>query len=104
MPDSPSVENLSTLARSEHPDDRECAAREARQQVFIRAIQSILLDLIGDPDWRVGHAGVESICSAREIKILPEVISALYDETNAGKRNAALDILARFGNTILPYV
>jgi HEAT repeat protein len=99
-----SLESLLRLARSAQADDREMAARELQRHPVSWPVQSTLLELMSDPDWRVRHAAVESLCSADAAEVVPPVLKALYDESNAGKRNAAMDILKRFGRQILPYL
>src|SRR3990172_5248143 len=98
------MENYLQLARSENADDRAEAARELKSFLKEDIACATLMELSGDPDWRVRRAAVESFLEAHEPKTLPTILQALYDEENAGKRNAALDILSRFGKEIIPFL
>jgi HEAT repeat protein len=98
------LEDILPLARSAEVDDREAAARELQNHPFSAAVRSTLLDLMGDSDWRVRRAAIDSLISSRRTEVIPEILYALYEETNAGKRNAALDALNRYGREILPYL
>jgi HEAT repeat protein len=90
-------------ARSPNPDDRESAARELMHFSHETA-RSTLLELIGDLDWRVRRAAVESLCEPPRTECIPLLLEAIEDETNAGRRNAALDVLSHCGSQIVPYL
>ena len=98
------LEDILPLARSADVDDRETAARELQKYPFDAAVRSTLLDLMGDSDWRVRRAAIDALMTSRRTEVIPEILYALYEETNAGKRNAALDALNRYGREILPYL
>lgn len=60
--------------------------------------------LLGDPNWRVRKAAVESILALPPERVLPALIRALYDPENAGKRNSAFESLVKLGPVVLPHV
>lgn len=92
------------MAQSSSADERAEAARELK--VFLRndTASAILVDLLGDSDWRVRRAAVESFLEMRAQNAIPLILLSLYDEENAGKRNAAIDILSRYGKEVVPYL
>lgn len=92
------------LALSGDADDRAEAARELK--TFLRNDQawSRLVELLGDTDWRVRRAAVESFIEMRPHQAIPTLLMALYDEENAGRRNAAIDVLVHYGREILPFL
>ncbi len=59
---------------------------------------------LGDNDWRVRKKAVELITSNPCQKDIIELISALGNDTNAGKRNSAQEALALLGENVLPYL
>ena len=60
--------------------------------------------LLGDPNWRVRKAAVESLLTHAPEATLPTLLAALYDSENAGKRNSALEVLIKLGPQVLPHV
>jgi HEAT repeat protein len=92
------------MASSSDPDERAESARELKPFLENPAASAILLEMLSDSDWRVRRAAVESVLDAHLPHIIPQILLALYDEENAGRRNAAIDILSRFGTDILPYL
>lgn len=98
------LEDILHLARSTDVDDRETAARELQNHPFDATVRATLLDLMGDSDWRVRRAAIEALLTSHRAEVIPEILYALYEETNAGKRNAALDALNRCGREILPFL
>ena len=92
------------LASSENPDERAESARELKTFLENPAASSLLLVMLGDIDWRVRKAAVESFVDARIQHTIPDILLALYDDENAGRRNAAIDILIRFQDDIVPYL
>ncbi len=92
------------MASSADPDERAESARELKAFLQNPAASVILLEMLADTDWRVRRAAVESFLDAHIPHIIPQILLALYDEENAGRRNAAIDILSRFGADILPYL
>ncbi len=92
------------LATSEDPDERAESARELKTFLQNSAASSLLLVMLGDIDWRVRKAAVESFVGAHILRTIPDVLMALYDDENAGRRNAAIDILIQFHDDIIPYL
>lgn len=60
--------------------------------------------LLGDVNWRVRKAAVESLLSFPYEAILPTLFKALYDPENAGKRNSAVEALVKVGPPALPHI
>ncbi len=89
---------------SADPDQREEAARELQAFLPEEAVIDALIELLGDADWRVRRASVESILTVVPQLVMPRILQCLYDEDNAGRRNAAIDLLNRFGKTIVPHI
>lgn len=96
------VNEYLTLAKSSDPDDRAEAGRQLGSFLVHADAAVVLTELLGDTDWRVRRAAVDSFLQAHLPQNLPLVIDALHDERNAGKRNAALSILSSFGVEIVP--
>jgi HEAT repeat protein len=92
------------LATSEDPDERAESARELKVFLENSAASALLLVMLGDIDWRVRKAAVESFVDAHVPRTIPDVLMALYDDENAGRRNAAIDILIHFRDDIIPYL
>lgn len=92
------------MAHSQDADERAEAARDLKEFLRNDSACSILAELLGDSDWRVRRAAVESFLEMRAHNAIPQILQALYTEDNAGKRNAAIDILTRFGKEIIPYL
>ncbi|HJZ11722.1 MAG TPA: HEAT repeat domain-containing protein, partial [Acidobacteriota bacterium] len=104
MQETKSLQQWLALAASQQSEDREVAARALRAYVHDHSGTTALIKLLGDTDWRVRRAAVETFLQAQQLHTVPMVLEALYEEENAGKRNAALDILSRFGKGIIPYL
>jgi HEAT repeat protein len=100
----PDLEEILERSRSREPDVRRLAAQELAEHSALRESRSTLLELIADPDWRVRRAAADSIFQSDRTEFIAELLDALYDETNAGKRNAAFELLGRFGEEILPFL
>jgi HEAT repeat protein len=92
------------MANSSDPDERAESARELKPFLQNPTASAILLEMLSDSDWRVRRAAVESVLDAHLPHTIPQILMALYDEENAGRRNAAIDILSRFGPEILPFL
>lgn len=92
------------MANSSDPDERAESARELKPFLQNPTASAILLEMLSDSDWRVRRAAVESVLDAHLPHTIPQILLALYDEENAGRRNAAIDILSRFGPDILPFL
>jgi len=97
-------QHYSRLATSENPDDRAEAARELKAFLSNENATVLLVDILGDADWRVRRSAVESFLEMRPPSAVPLLLQALYSEDNAGKRNAAIDILTGYGREIIPHL
>lgn len=104
MTDTNVLNRYQALAHSEEADERAEAARDLKEFLRNEAACAILVELLGDSDWRVRRAAVESFLEMRAHNAIPQILQSLYAEDNAGKRNAAIDILTRFGKEIIPYL
>ena len=63
----------------------------------------LLLRCLGDESWRVRKAAVERLVAAPEAwRAAHSLIDALADDSNAGRRNAAVEALVRFGKRAVP--
>ena len=91
-------------AASADPDERRMAARELLQFPFTDPIRHSLLELIGDTDWRVRRSAVDALTDFNKDDLIPDLLAALYDQANAGRRNAAIEILRSYGRRIQPYL
>ncbi len=98
------LQHLLNLKSSADPDQREQAARELRSFLPNAHAIDALIGLLGDSDWRVRRASVDSILTGDSQILTPQVLQSLYDEENAGRRNAAIDLLTRFGRKIVPHL
>ncbi|HSP06885.1 MAG TPA: HEAT repeat domain-containing protein, partial [Acidobacteriota bacterium] len=104
MAESNLIQRYLQLAGSQSADDRAEAARELKTFLRMDQAWSTLVDLLGDTDWRVRRAAVESFVEMRPHQAIPSLLMALYDDDNAGRRNAAIDVLAHYGREILPFL
>jgi HEAT repeat protein len=95
---------LSNFSSSSDADQRAEAARELHIYLPHREAVECLSRLLGDEDWRVRRAAVESFLAATPGSWISVVFDCLYDEENAGKRNAAITVLSQLGAQILPYL
>ncbi len=63
----------------------------------------LLVACLGDPSWRVRKAAVERLVASPEGSgALEELIAALADGANPGRRNAAVEALVRAGARAIP--
>lgn len=90
--DNPEIrlDTLDTIEKSEELSDD-----ESRSLYFLA---------LGDIDWRVRKKAVTIITQNPCQKDIKQLISALGNETNAGKRNSAQEALTIIGEDILPYL
>jgi HEAT repeat protein len=98
------LDEILKSACSRDPDVRRLAAQMLVKHSAFQESRSTLLELMADPDWRVRRAAADSILQSERSEFIPELLEALYEETNAGKRNAAYELLGRFGKEILPFL
>jgi HEAT repeat protein len=97
------IEALRRDARDENSDVRQKVARILTERSDVESL-NILVDLAGDPDWRVRKAAIEGLEANPTEEVLKALIPALYDQANAGRRNAASEALRVFGARALPYL
>lgn len=64
----------------------------------------VLLNLLGDANWRVRKASVESAIALPGAKVIPVLLSSLFNDENAGLRNSAFEALIKIGAPALPYL
>ncbi len=63
----------------------------------------VLVEKLGDPDWRVRKVAIARLTATPETSgAIPALIEALADGRNPGRRNAALEALTRCGLSALP--
>ncbi|MGC8762447.1 MAG: HEAT repeat domain-containing protein [Acidobacteriota bacterium] len=97
---------MEALARDAHSPEVETRRKAALALGETGREEALpLLDgLLGDPNWRVRKAAVESILLFPMEKTLPILFGALYDSDNAGKRNSASEALVKIGPPALPAI
>lgn len=103
MNDRNLMEALRRDAHDENSDVRQKVARILTERSDVESL-NILVDLAGDPDWRVRKAAIEGLEANPTEEVLKALIPALYDQANAGRRNAAAEALRVFGSRALPYL
>lgn len=103
MNDRNLIEALRRDAHDENSDVRQKVARILTERSDVESL-NILVDLAGDPDWRVRKAAIEGLEANPTEEVLKALIPALYDQANAGRRNAAAEALRVFGQRALPYL
>jgi HEAT repeat protein len=91
------------LIGSANADARQMAVWELKRLDPADALPH-LLRLVGDEDWRVRKAAAEVLVETASREVITGLIGCLYDGTNAGKRNTAMECLHRIGESILPEV
>jgi HEAT repeat protein len=89
--------------RSDDPDVRQRVAWLLAERKEPGAGE-LLLELLGDRDWRVRKTAVDALSGRVSDRILQALVQALRDEGNAGRRNSASDALVRFGRESLPFL
>ena len=96
-------QQLKDLAAAVDVESRRKAALELGEETPEEAIP-LLNGLLGDPNWRVRKAAVESLLRFPPDSVLSILFIALKDSENAGKRNSSLEILSKEGSSILPRI
>lgn len=94
---------IAEQARSSDADVRQRAALSVAQSESGDAVP-ILLDLLGDTDWRVRKTVVEGFVARPSTEIIQRLIESLRDPVNAGKRNSATEALTRIGARAIPII
>lgn len=89
--------------KSDDPDTRQMAVWELKNYPLEKALEVFII-LLGDKDWRVRKAVAEVLIEKSSKEVIKALISALYDEENAGKRNTSIETLHKIGSKILPFV
>lgn len=89
--------------KSEDPDTRQMAVWELKNYPLEKSLTPLSI-LLGDKDWRVRKAVSEVLIEKANREVIKALISALYDEENAGKRNTSIETLHKIGSRILPFV
>jgi HEAT repeat protein len=97
------TEDPRRLAESQDVESRRKAAL-ALAEIPPGEAMPLLDRLLGDPNWRVRKAAVESTLGMPPDVALPVLLEALHDPANAGKRNSALETLSKIGAPALPHV
>lgn len=97
------LESIKSLAESNEVELRRKAALSLVQEKSEEAIE-LLKKLIGDSNWRVRKAAVESAIQFPPEKVLPVLIEGLYDSVNAGMRNSCYEAILKIGDPALPYL
>lgn len=63
----------------------------------------LLVERLGDADWRVRKAAIERLIACPEVEaVARELIGALADGENPGRRNAAVEALVHCGSRVVP--
>ncbi len=97
------AQDLASQAASPDVETRRKAALALPDLPADQAL-SMLDSLLGDANWRVRKASVESLLALPGERVLPILFDALYDPENAGKRNSAIETLIKLGKPVLPHV
>lgn len=83
-------------ARSNDADIRHRAAVQIAQSTSELDLP-VVFELLGDRDWRVRKTIVEGLVRNPTETVIKNLIAALHDPENAGKRNSATEALIRIG-------
>lgn len=97
------IEALRRESRADSSDVRQKVARILMERSDPESLD-LLVELAGDPDWRVRKAAIEGLEANPSEGVVQALIPALYDHANAGRRNAAAEALRTFGPRALPYL
>jgi len=82
-------------------DDEEMRRLAVERLSLLAAADALplLVERLGDPSWRVRKAAIERLAARDEAApTVRALVLALADGENSGRRNAALEALARFGS------
>jgi HEAT repeat protein len=97
------IEALRRDSRDDNSDVRQKVARILMERSDPESLD-LLVELAGDPDWRVRKAAIEGLEANPTEEVVQALIPALHDQANAGRRNAAAEALRAFGPRALPYL
>ena len=103
MADDELIEALRRDSRAESSEVRQKVARILMERSDPESLD-LLVELAGDPDWRVRKAAIEGLEANPTEGVVQALIPALHDQANAGRRNAAAEALRAFGTRALPYL
>ena len=88
---------IECLLRDEDVEIRRDAVCSLRGFKDKSSVIPILLDCLGDTDWRIRKTAVEVLLSIKNMTIIKVLIKTLHSE-NANARNAAAEALVASGN------
>ncbi len=97
------IDEIRNLAKSGEVEFRRKAALMLQNEEPDEALP-FLQSLIGDSNWRVRKAAVESAVTFPYARVIPVLISGLFDSVNAGLRNSSFEALLKIGEPSLPYL
>ena len=97
------IDALRRDSRDESSEIRQKVARILMERSDAESLE-LLVELAGDPDWRVRKAAIEGLEANPTEGVVQALIPALHDQANAGRRNAAAEALRVFGTRALPYL
>ncbi|MGH9441209.1 MAG: HEAT repeat domain-containing protein [Thermoanaerobaculia bacterium] len=103
MNDGDLIDALRRDSQDQSSDVRQKVARILMERSDAESL-SLLVRLAGDPDWRVRKAAIEGLEANPSEDVVRALIPALYDQVNAGRRNAAADALRAIESRALPYL
>lgn len=103
MNDGDLIEALKRDSQDQNSDVRQKCARILMERSDAESL-NLLVQLAGDPDWRVRKAAIEGLEANPSEDVVRALIPALYDQANAGRRNAAADALRAIESRALPYL
>src|SRR5512140_313162 len=93
--------SLVDQARSSDADVRQRAALHVAQ-LMNESDLPLMLELLGDKDWRVRKTIVDGFVRSPTRAVVRGLLGSLHDPENAGKRNSATEALMRIGDAIVP--
>jgi HEAT repeat protein len=97
------IDALRRDSQDQNSDVRQKVARILMERSDVESL-NLLVKLAGDPDWRVRKAAIEGLEANPSEDVVKALIPALYDQANAGRRNAAADALRAIESRALPYL
>jgi HEAT repeat protein len=97
------IDALRRDSQDQNSDVRQKVARILMERSDVESL-NLLVKLAGDPDWRVRKAAIEGLEANPSEDVVKALIPALYDQGNAGRRNAAADALRAIESRALPYL
>lgn len=93
---------IEQLLKSENEDDRLLGLKQLAQQGVEKHLEYVY-QALGDQSWRVRKEAAEVFFKVPHAAALTsEIIELLHSQDNAGLRNAAVEILVKFGRQAIP--